>query len=359
MNTKVMLLPGDGIGPEVMDEAEILLHEMAEQYRIDLDVQSGLIGGAAMDETGVPLPENTLNACRESDIILLGAVGGPKWSDPEAAVRPEQGLLQLRKELELFMNLRPVRVHPLLADASPLKPERLEGVDVMVIRELTGGIYFGEKIEGTEVASDLCKYSRHEVERVLIKAAQLARERCCKLTLVDKANVLATSRLWRKVCTEVMARDFPDVPFETMLVDAAAMHIVANPSRFDVIVTENMFGDILTDEMSVLAGSMGMLPSASLGAGKAGLYEPIHGSAPDIAGQGIANPFGMMASLAMAFQYALGNNEAARRIERAIWECIDKGECTPDIGGSYSTGEVGVAVRARLGEYYVPMMAHG
>ena len=359
MKTKVMMLPGDGIGPEVMSEAELLLFEMAAQYRVDLDVSSGLLGGAAMDETGDPLPAETLAACRESDIILLGAVGGPKWSDPEASVRPEQGLLKLRKELGLFMNLRPVRVHPLLANASPLKPERLEGVDVMVIRELTGGIYFGEKTEGSEEARDICTYTRDEVERVLVRAAQLAREKGCTLTLVDKANVLATSRLWRKVCTEIMARDFPDVPFSCMLVDAAAMHIVANPSRFDVIVTENMFGDILTDEMSVLAGSMGMLPSASLGEAKAGLYEPIHGSAPDIAGRGIANPFGMMASLAMAFRYSLGIREAARRIELAIWDCIHQGECTPDIGGNLTTAEVGEAVRAHLGEYYVPMMAYG
>ncbi len=359
MSTKVMMLPGDGIGPEVMSEAELLLFEMADQYRIDLDVSSGLIGGVAMDATGDPLPADTLAACRESDIILLGAVGGPKWSDPEASVRPEQGLLRLRKELGLFMNLRPVRVHPLLAKASPLKPERLEGVDVMVIRELTGGIYFGDKTEGSDAASDMCSYTRAEVERVLVKAAQLAREKGCTLTLVDKANVLATSRLWRRVCTEVMARDYPDVPFNCMLVDAAAMHIVSNPSRFDVIVTENMFGDILTDEMSVLAGSMGMLPSASIGEGKAGLYEPIHGSAPDIAGQGIANPFGMMASLAMAFRYSLRIREAARRIELAIWDCIHKGECTPDIGGNMTTAEVGEAVRRQLGEYYVPMMAYG
>ena len=359
MSAKVLMLPGDGIGPEVMVEAELLLIEMADQYRVDLDISNGLIGGAAMDATGDPLPAETLAACHESDIILLGAVGGPKWSDPEASVRPEQGLLRLRKELGLFMNMRPVRIHPMLASASPLKPERLEGVDVMVIRELTGGIYFGEKNEGTEAASDLCAYTRAEVERVLIPAAKMAREKSCKLTLVDKANVLATSRLWRSVCTEVMARDFPDVRFECMLVDAAAMHIVANPSRFDVVVTENMFGDILTDEMSVLAGSMGMLPSASLGEAKAGLYEPIHGSAPDIAGQGIANPFGMMASLAMAFRYGMGIREAARRIELAIWECVHQGDCTPDIGGNLSTSEVGEAVRRQLGQYYVPMMAHG
>ena len=354
MNAKILMLPGDGIGPEVCTEAEALLREIDAQHGLNISIDTALIGGAAMDATGDPLPAQTLEACKASDAILLGAVGGPKWSDPNASVRPEQGLLALREELGLFANLRPVRVHPSLASISPLKPELIENVDIMVVRELTGGIYFGEKQEGDEYASDLCAYSYDEIERVVVQAAELARDRSGKLTLVDKANVLATSRLWRKVTTKIMEERYAEVPFETMLVDAAAMHIVANPARFDVIVTENLFGDILTDEASMLVGSMGMLPSASLGTGRTGLYELIHGSAPDIAGLGIANPFGIMASVGMMFRYTLGDHEVATRIERAIWSAIEHGECTPDIGGTLSTSEAGMAARERLGEYYLP-----
>ncbi|NIM69693.1 MAG: 3-isopropylmalate dehydrogenase [Xanthomonadales bacterium] len=359
MSMKVLMLPGDGIGPEVMHEAEALLEEIAAQHSLDLQLDTALIGGAAMDATGAPLPEETLQACREADAVLLGAVGGPKWSDPNARVRPEQGLLELRKALGLFVNLRPIRVHPSLAPISPLRPEFVADVDVMVVRELTGGIYFGEKQEGDDHAVDVCSYTREEIERVVVQAAELARQRCGGLTLVDKANVLATSRLWRKVTTELMTNRYPDVPFETMLVDAASMHIVANPSRFNVLVTENLFGDILTDEASMLVGSMGMLPSASLGKDRAGLYEPIHGSAPDIAGQGIANPVGMLASVGMMFRYSLGIREVAGRIERAIWSAIADGQCTPDIGGSLTTRAAGEAVRERLGEYYIPKFAYG
>ncbi len=354
MSKKILMLPGDGIGPEVCAEAEALLREISQQHSLDISIDHAMIGGVAMDTTGVPLPDETLAACKESDAVLLGAVGGPKWSDPSATIRPEQGLLKLREELGLFSNLRPVRVHPSLASISPLKPELIENVDIIVVRELTGGIYFGEKQEGDEYATDLCAYSRDEIERVVIQAAELARQRCGGLTLVDKANVLATSRLWRKVTTEIMADRYADVPFETMLVDAAAMHIVANPGRFNVIVTENLFGDILTDEASMLVGSMGMLPSASLGKGRTGLYEPIHGSAPDIAGKGIANPFGIMASVGMMFRYTLGDHEISSRIERAIWSAVEHGECTPDIGGKLSTSEAGEAMRNHLGEYYLP-----
>jgi 3-isopropylmalate dehydrogenase len=359
MSTRIVMLPGDGIGPEIMAEARSLLKALAWQYHLELDLDERLIGGAAIDATGEPLPAETLAACREADIVLLGAVGGPRWSDPDARVRPEQGLLALRQALGLYLNLRPVKVHPQLAAASPLKPELLEGVDIMVVRELTGGIYFGDKTEGEDAATDLCTYTREEIERVVVRAAEIARRRDGKLTLVDKANVLATSRLWRRVATGVMAQQFPGVPFESLLVDAAAMFLVTDPGRFDVIVTENMFGDILTDEASVLAGSMGMLPSASLGDGGAGLYEPIHGSAPDIAGQGIANPFGMLASVAMACRYGLRLREAAERIERSIWTCVSRGECTPDLGGTLTTAEAGKAVRRHLDEYYVPLMAHG
>jgi 3-isopropylmalate dehydrogenase len=258
--------------------------------------------------------------------------------------------LELRKALGLFANLRPVRLHPKLVDASPLKPEVLEGVDMMVVRELTGGSYFGDKVEGDDFASDSCSYSREEIERVVIRAGEIARQRSGKLTMIDKANVMATSRLWRKVTADVMQEQFPDIDCENMLVDAASMFIVSNPSRFDVIVTENMFGDILTDEASTLVGSMGMLPSASLGAGKFGLYEPIHGSAPDIAGNGIANPFGMLASIAMMFDYSLGMKEVAQRIESAIRDCVSNGECTRDLGGSLSTSQAGSAVRRQLQE---------
>ena len=348
MTARIVLLPGDGIGPEVTREAGLLIADLAAEYNLALEMQTELIGGAAIDATGQPLPERTLQACREADAVVLGAVGGPKWSDPDAKVRPEQGLLELRKALGLFANLRPVRLHPKLVDASPLKPEVLEGVDMMVVRELTGGSYFGEKVEGDDFASDSCSYSREEIERVVIRAGEIARQRGGKLTQIDKANVMATSRLWRKVTGEIMQEKFPDVECENMLVDAAAMFLISNPARFDVIVTENMFGDILTDEASTLAGSMGMLPSASLASGKFGLYEPIHGSAPDIAGKGIANPLGMLASVAMMFEFSLGMKDVASQIEQAIHDCISNGECTPDLGGSLSTSEAGAMLRERL-----------
>ena len=332
------------------NEAGKLLNAVAEIYNVSIDLKTELIGGAAIDATGDPLPEKTLARCRDADAIILGAVGGPKWSDPNAKVRPEQGLLAVRKELGLFANLRPVRIHPALADASPLKPEYLEGVDVMVVRELTGGSYFGEKQEGDDFASDMCTYSRQEIERVVLKAGHIARARKGHLTMIDKANVMATSRLWRKVTDAIMREHFPDLQYETMLVDAAAMFLISQPSRFDVIVTENMFGDILTDEASMLVGSMGMLPSASLGAGTFGMYEPIHGSAPDIAGKGIANPFGMLASVAMLFDYSLGMKQTATDIEQAIWDCISNRECTGDLGGTLSTSEAGEAVIRRLAE---------
>ena len=350
MNAKIVLLPGDGIGPEVTREAELLIEAVAQIHGIDIEMQSSLIGGAAIDATGDPLPEESLAVCREADAVILGAVGGPKWSDPDEKVRPEQGVLKIRKELGLFANLRPVRLHPKLVDASPLKPEYLEGVDLMVVRELTGGSYFGEKVEGDDFASDTCTYSREEIERVVRMAGDIARQRSGKLTMIDKANVMATSRLWRKVTEEIMQAEFQDLTYEYILVDAAAMYLISNPARFDVIVTENMFGDILTDEASMLAGSMGMLPSASLAAGKFGLYEPIHGSAPDIAGKGIANPFGMLASVAMMFAYSLDMQEAADQVEQAISDCISNGECTADLGGTLNTIEAGAAVRKRLAE---------
>jgi len=359
MKAKIILLPGDGIGPEVTAEAALMLDALARQHNLDLDIQSELIGGAAIDASGEALPKKTLDNCRDADGIILGAVGGPKWSDPKLTVRPEQGLLAIRKELGLFANLRPVKVHPNLLDASPLKPEYLEGVDLMVVRELTGGSYFGEKQEGDDFASDMCTYSREEIERVVMRAGDIARGRNKRLTLIDKANVLATSRLWRKVTDEIMALHFPDVEYDTILVDAAAMFLISQPSRFDVIVTENMFGDILTDEASMLVGSMGMLPSASLGHGKCGLYEPIHGSAPDIAGQGVANPFGALASTAMMFDHSFAMKHIAEQIDQAIYDCIAEGQCTRDLGGSLSTSEAGSAVCKKLAENDRSQLAYG
>ena len=289
------------------------------------------IGGAAIDATGNPLPDETAASCERCDAVLLGAVGGPKWSDPNATVRPEQGLLKLRALLGVYANLRPVKVIPELAAASPLKAEILEGVDLLVVRELTGGIYFGEKTRTQDTASDLCTYSRYEVERIVRVAAKLATGRRGKICSVDKANVLETSRLWREVTDKLLAEEFADLELETLLVDAAAMHLLSRPSDFDVIVTENMFGDILTDEASMLAGSLGMLPSASIGDSKRGLFEPIHGSAPDIAGQGIANPCGMIASAAMLLRHSLSLNEEAALLEAAIDRAIAAGARTADI----------------------------
>ena len=277
------------------------------------------------------MPDETAASCERCDAVLLGAVGGPKWSDPNAAIRPEQGLLKLRALLGVYANLRPVKVIPELAAASPLKPEILEGVDLLVVRELTGGIYFGEKTRTQDTASDLCTYSRTEVERIVRVAAKLASARRGKLCSVDKANVLETSRLWRDVTDKLVAEEFPQLQLETLLVDAAAMHLISRPADFDVIVTENMFGDILTDEASMLAGSLGMLPSASLGDSKRGLYEPIHGSAPDIAGRGIANPCGMLASVAMLLRHSLNLNEEAELLEAAIDKAIAAGARSADL----------------------------
>lgn len=342
MSLNVVVLPGDGIGPEVAAAGVQVLEAVGEQFGHSFQIHTHPIGGEAIDQTGVPLPESTMAACKDADAVLLGAVGGPKWQDPDIRRRPESGLLQLRSALNLFGNLRPVQPQASMYDASPLKPDRLAGVDIMVVRELTGGIYFGAKTEGSDVATDECKYTREEVTRIVRMAAQLARHRKNKVTSVDKSNVLATSRLWRQVTTEIMADEFPDVELEHLLVDAAAMHLIARPANFDVIVTENMFGDILTDEASMIVGSMGLLPSASLGSisenGRSqGLYEPIHGSAPDIAGKGIANPCGMIASVAMALRYSLGMPREAAAIELAIKMALSDGARTPDLASSKQT----------------------
>jgi 3-isopropylmalate dehydrogenase len=352
MQAKIAVLAGDGVGTEVTAEAVRALGQVASRFHHRFEFESALVGGAAIDATGSPLPAATLALAMQADAILLGAVGGPKWSDPHAAVRPEQGLLQLRRAMGLFANLRPVVPHPAVLHASPVKPELLHGVDILVVRELTGGIYFGEKTRTATEATDLCRYSVMEIERVVRLAAALARTRRKKLTSVDKANVLETSRLWRSTVNLIMPAEFPEVAVEHMLVDSAAMHLLQRPRDFDVIVTENMFGDILTDEASVLAGSMGLLPSASLGAeARGGLFEPIHGSAPDIAGRGIANPYAAILSAAMLLRHALQLETEAKALEDAVHGAIGAGALTADLappGRSLTTRAAADAVLARL-----------
>ena len=319
VGAKIVVLAGDGIGPEIVEQAVRVLSTTGQCYGHRFEFENQLVGGAAIDATGNPLPEETLAACRAADAVLLGAVGGPKWDDPQAKTRPEQGLLALRQELGLYANLRPVRVYPGLGGMSPLRPELLEGVDLVVVRELTGGLYFGrpqfrEQVDGVTRAVDTLEYKDFEIRRVVNLACELARGRRGLVTSVDKANVLESSRLWRQVATEV-AGAHPDIKLEHQLVDSAAMRLVSQPSGFDVVVTENMFGDILTDEAGVLSGSLGVLPSASLGEGTRGLFEPIHGSAPDIAGKGVANPLGTILSAAMLLRHSLGS-----RKRRAGWK---------------------------------------
>ncbi|MCS7220366.1 MAG: 3-isopropylmalate dehydrogenase [Anaerolineae bacterium] len=361
MNAKIVILAGDGIGPEVTAEAHKALEAVGRKFGHRFKFEHHLLGGCAIDATGTALPEETLAACQTADAILLGAVGGPQWDDPAARVRPEQGLLGIRKALGLFANLRPVKLFPELLHASPLRPEVLDGVDILVVRELTGGLYFGPRQEAGpdgEQAYDTMLYTRLEIERVVRVAAQAARSRGRRLTSVDKANVLASSRLWRRVTSELMAREFPDVELEHILVDAAAMHLIRRPASFDVIVTENMFGDILTDEAAMLAGSMGMLPSASLGEATnalglpRGLYEPIHGSAPDIAGLGIANPLAAILSAAMLLRHSLGLEQEARAVEGAVAAALADGYRTVDIARpgerTVGTAEMGAAVCERI-----------
>ena len=349
---RIAVLAGDGIGLEVTAEAEKVLHAVGERFGHPFELVHGLVGGAAMDVTGVPLPEETLALCRSSRAILFGAVGDPKYDDPQAQARPEQALLGLRKELGLFANLRPVWVHLDLVDASPLKPELVRGVDLMVVRELTGGIYFGQpRIEGAERAVDTMVYTREEVERIAHIAFRIARLRRHKVTSVDKANVMACSRLWRRTVAAV-AEGYPDVELEHLLVDATTMHLINRPRDFDVIVTGNMFGDILSDETSVLAGSMGLLPSASLGAGSSGMYEPIHGSAPDIAGQGVANPMAAILSAAMLLRHSLDMEAEARAVEDAVSAVLSAGHRTADLvqpsQKAATTQEIGSLVRGAL-----------
>jgi 3-isopropylmalate dehydrogenase len=352
MKASITVLGGDGIGPEVAAEGVRCLQAIAQRFGHQFTLTHEPFGGTAIDLTGEPLPRSTLDACLAADAILLGAIGGPKWSAPDAKVRPETGLLGLRKALGTFANLRPVTIHPALRGASTLRPEVLEGVDLMFVRELTGGIYFGAKTRDATTATDLCTYTVAEVERVTRVACRLARGRRSKVTSIDKANVLETSRLWREVCQRVVSQEFPDIVLDHMLVDSAAMHLIRRPRDFDVLLTENMFGDILTDEASMLAGSLGLLPSASLGEGRRGLYEPIHGSAPDIAGKGIANPYGTIMSVALLLRHSLRLETEAAQIEKAVAQAISDGACTPDIvvAGARTVGtrEAGDAVLSNL-----------
>jgi 3-isopropylmalate dehydrogenase len=360
VKARIAVLAGDGVGPEVTAQAVRALRAVGERFGHEFAFDDVPMGGAAIDATGEPLPAQTLAACRAADAALLGAVGGPKWNDAALGKRPEDGLLGIRKQLGLFANLRPVAYVAAAAHASPLKPDRIRGVDVMVVRELTGGIYFGAKQRSDSDAYDLCSYTAVEVERVARVAATIARGRRRKLTSVDKANVLETSRLWRSVVDRVVRSDFPDVELEHALVDSCAMHLVTRPTSFDVIVTENMFGDILSDEASVLAGSIGLLPSASLGerktsaGGTFGLYEPIHGSAPDIAGRGVANPYAAMLSAAMLLRLSLRLEREAAAVESAVRRALDAGVLPRDLlpdedsGPPATTAEAGDAVVAQL-----------
>ena len=345
MTKKIVALAGDGIGPEILEAGLEVLASIEEKTGFDFEIDRRPFGGAGIDATGHPLPDETLKAAREADAILLAAIGSPQYDN--AAVRPEQGLLALRKELNLYANIRPVKIFESLKHLSPLMPDRIAGVDFVVVRELTGGIYFGDHILEEKSARDINDYSYEEVERIIRKAFEIARSRRKVVTSIDKQNVLATSKLWRKVAEDV-AKDFPDVALEHQLVDSAAMLMITNPAKFDVIVTENLFGDILSDESSVLSGTLGVMPSASHSENGPSLYEPIHGSAPDIAGQAIANPISMILSVAMMLRDSFGRYEDAERIEHAVEETLAAGVLTRDIGGQASTREMTEAIIARL-----------
>ena len=368
MEFKLAVLPGDGIGPDVIAEAVGVLEAVGRRFGHDFELSEGAIGGNAIDSTGTALPDETQELCDQADAVLFGAVGGPKWDDPKAPVRPEDGILGIRRSMGLFANLRPVKVEPALANVSPIKRDRLEGVDMIVVRELTGGLYFAKPKKRWQTsrgqrAVDTLRYTEEEIVRILRVGFELAKARRKRLTSVDKANVLETGRLWREIATR-MEQDYPDVEVEHVLVDAAAMQLIMRPAHVDVIVAENTFGDILTDEASVLSGSLGMLPSASLaglpdhGSGKSsqrsakGLYEPIHGSAPDIAGQGIANPIGTILSLALLLRHSLGLEDEAQAIEQAVQGVLAEGYRTRDIAGDggdvVGTRQMGSVIAGRV-----------
>jgi len=344
VSINIAYLQGDGVGPEVSDAARRVLLRAGEVFGLTLDFREHDFGGVAIDRHGDPFPTATRKACLEADAVLLGAVGGPKWD--QGGPRPEAGLLALRKALGVYANLRPVRVMPGTEGLSPLTADRATGVDILIVRELTGGLYFGDRVEGDEKASDLCIYTRQEVERVARIAFEAARRRRGKVTSVDKANVLATGRLWRKAVIDLHQREYKDVTLDHVLVDAMAMKLIQRPAAFDVVLTENMFGDILSDEASVIAGSIGLAPSASIGDGARGLYEPIHGSAPDIAGQDKANPVGAILSAAMLFRFSLKRDDIARAIERAVEVTIREGHGAADIGGKDGCAEFAARIVA-------------
>lgn len=342
---KIVTLAGDGIGPEIMAAGLEVLNVVAQKVGFEYETQAKAFGGAGIDASGHPLPADTLEAAKSADAILLAAIGSPQYDN--APVRPEQGLLAIRKELNLFANIRPVRIFDALKHLSPLKPERIEGVNFVVVRELTGGIYFGEHILNEESARDINDYSADEIRRIMRKAFEIARGRNKKVTSIDKQNVLATSKLWRKVAEEV-AKEYPDVTLEHQLVDSAAMIMITNPARFDVVVTENLFGDILSDESSVLPGTLGVMPSASHSENGPSLYEPIHGSAPDIAGKGIANPISMILSVAMMLRESFGENAGAEMIENAVDMTLAQGVLTRDLGGQADTATMTAAIIKNL-----------
>lgn len=346
MSYKIVALPGDGIGPEILNGSLEILQQLSKEFHFEYELESHDFGGIAIDNHGKPLPDSTLNACKNADAILLGAVGGPKWTDPNN--RPEQGLLGIRKALGLFANIRPTTVTNGTSHLSPIKEERVAKTDFILVRELTGGIYFGEPKQLSENdALDSLTYTRDEIERISRVGFELAQKRHKKLTSVDKENVLSSSKLWRNVINEV-SQSYPDVEVNHLLVDACAMHLITNPSQFDVIVTENLFGDILSDEASVIPGSLGLSPSASFSEQGPRLYEPIHGSAPDIANQDIANPFGMLLSVAMCLRESLNEDKAADKLENVIYQLIKEGKTTRDLNGNYLTSEIFNYVKENL-----------
>ena len=351
MKANITIMSGDGVGPEITREAVKVLQAIGSVFDHNFSLDEVLFGGIAIDETGTPYPEKTQQACKNSDAVLLGAVGGPKWSDPNMKVRPEkEGLLEMRADLGIYANIRPIKTYPELIDNSPIKNRYLENVDMVFVRELTGGIYFGEKKKSDTSASDICEYSKVEIERIVRVAANLAQSRRKKITSVDKANVMATSQLWRSTTTELIKKEYNELELEHIFIDAATMHLLSRPADFDVILTDNLFGDILTDEAAMLTGSIGMLPSACLGENSFGVYEPIHGSAPDIANQGIANPCGAILSAAMLLQYSLNLKEEAQAIEQSVSGVIKEGILTKDLTDSsyVSTEEMGTAVAKKI-----------
>ena len=351
MKANITIMSGDGVGPEITREAVKVLQAIESVFDHDFSLDEVLFGGIAIDETGTPYPEETQDSCKHSDAVLLGAVGGPKWSDPNMKVRPEkEGLLEMRADLGIYANIRPIKTYPELIDNSPIKNRYLKNIDMVFVRELTGGIYFGEKKKSDTSASDICEYSKVEIERITRVAANIAQSRRKKITSVDKANVMATSQLWRSTTTELIKKEYNELELEHIFIDAATMHLLSRPADFDVILTDNLFGDILTDEAAMLTGSIGMLPSACLGENSFGVYEPIHGSAPDISNQGIANPCGAILSAAMLLQYSLNLEDEAQAIEQSIGGVIKEGILTKDLtdSGYVSTKEMGTAVAKKI-----------